>query len=93
MLANLELRYDLPWNFGFDIFLDAGRLDEDLSTIFNWDTYYVNTGFGIYYRTPIGPIRVEFPIILNDPNIALGRDEDLNRKWYEMINFGLLFAF
>jgi len=93
MMANLELRYDLPWNFGFDVFLDAGRLDEDLSTIFNWDSYYVNTGFGIYYRTPIGPIRVEFPIILNDPNIALGRDEDLNRKWYEMINFGLLFAF
>ncbi|MEA2077246.1 MAG: BamA/TamA family outer membrane protein [Candidatus Marinimicrobia bacterium] len=91
MMANVELRFDLPWNFGIDVFLDAGRLDNDLTTIANWDSYYVNTGFGIYYKTPIGPIRVEFPILLNDPNIALDRDQ--GRKWYEMINFGLLFAF
>lgn len=91
MMANVELRFDLPLNFGIDLFLDAGKLDNDLTTITDWNSYYVNTGFGIYYKTPIGPIRVEFPILLNDPNIALGRDQE--RDWYEYINFGLLFAF
>ena len=91
MMANLELRFDLPWNFGFDVFLDVGRLDNDMSRIFEWDTYYVNTGLGIYTRTPIGPIRIEFPIRLNDPDIALNRDQD--KTFWNSINFGLLFAF
>ena len=91
MMANLELRIDLPWNFGIDIFLDAGRLDDDLSTIIDWRSYYVNTGAGIYYKTPIGPIRIEFPIILNNPNI--GTDQEEVRNFWNSINFGLLFAF
>jgi outer membrane protein assembly factor BamA len=92
MMANLELRYDLPWNFGLDIFLDAGRLDDDLSTIFDWSSYYVNTGIGLYYKTPIGPIRVEVPILLNNPNKGTDR-EVTDRTIWNTINVGLLFAF
>jgi outer membrane protein insertion porin family len=92
MMANLELRYDLPWNFGLDIFLDAGRLDDDLSKIFDWSSYYVNTGIGLYYKTPIGPIRVEVPILLNNPNKGTDR-EVTDRTIWNTINVGLLFAF
>jgi len=91
MMANLELRFDLPWNFGIDTFLDAGRLDDDLTTITDWSSYYINTGIGIYYKTPIGPIRVEFPILLNNPNQGTPQEED--RTFWNSINFGLLFAF
>lgn len=92
MMANLELRFDLPWNFGIDMFLDAGRLDDDLTTITDWSSYYVNTGVGIYYKTPIGPIRVEFPILLNNPNKGTTQEEE-DRTFWTSINFGLLFAF
>ncbi|MCK4813488.1 MAG: BamA/TamA family outer membrane protein [Candidatus Marinimicrobia bacterium] len=91
LMANVELRFDLIWNFGVNAFIDAGRLDNDFSEVLNWDGYYVNTGFGIYYKTPIGPIRIELPIIINDPNIGLNRDPE--RTFFTRIKFGLLFAF
>ncbi len=91
LMGNLELRLDLIWNFGVNIFLDAGKLDDDFSNIADWNAYYVNTGFGIYYKTPIGPVRIELPIIINDPNI--GTDRDIEKPFINRINFGLLFAF
>ena len=92
LMANVELRADLIWDFGVNAFLDVAMLDDDLSGIMNWSDYYVNTGLGIYYKTPIGPIRIEIPIILNNPNIALDRVCVKNSIW-DYINFGLLFAF
>ena len=86
-LANIELRQDIAGNFGVNIFVDAGRLDNDMSGIFDWDSYFLNTGFGIYYKTPIGPIRVELPIILNDPREG---EKDLT---FGTLCFGVLFAF
>ncbi|MBN2781301.1 MAG: hypothetical protein JXR21_05000, partial [Candidatus Marinimicrobia bacterium] len=57
----------------------------------DWSGYYINTGFGIYYKTPIGAIRVELPIILNDPNPVQTPDE--GGSFFDRIIFGLLFAF
>lgn len=91
IMGNLELRTDLVWNFGVNVFLDAGRLDEDFSGITDWEKYYVNTGLGIYYKTPIGPVRLEFPILINNPN--KGTVLDVEQSFFERINFGLLFAF
>ena len=91
VLGNVELRFDLIWNFGVNAFVDAGRLDNDLSELTDWKGYYVNTGFGIYYKTPIGPVRVELPVILNDPNA--GTPLDREQTFFQRINFGLLFAF
>jgi outer membrane translocation and assembly module TamA len=88
----VELRADLIWNFGVNAFLDVGMLDDNFSSIMNWSNYYVNTGFGIYYKTPIGPVRIEFPIILNNPNKDLDRDL-VDKTFWNYINFGLLFAF
>lgn len=87
VLANIELRQDLFWNIGVNLFVDAGRLEDDLSHSLDWGGYFVNTGLGLYYRTPIGPIRVEFPFILNDPR------EDARQFYYSRISFGVLFAF
>jgi outer membrane protein insertion porin family len=91
LMANVELRAELIWNFGVNAFLDVGMLDDDFSNITNLNDYYVNTGLGIYYKTPIGPIRIEFPIKINDPNV--GTDRDPERTFWNSINFGLLFAF
>ena len=92
LMGNVELRADLIWNFGINAFLDVGMLGNDFSNITNWGDYYVNTGFGIYYKTPIGPIRIEIPIILNNPNIALDRVR-VKEDFWDYINIGLLFAF
>lgn len=87
ILGNIELRMDLVWNFGIDVFVDAGRLEDDFSNILDWSGYFMNTGIGIYYKTPIGPVRVEFPFILNDPS---GNENEFT---FNRISFGLLFAF
>jgi len=92
LMANVELRADLIWNFGVNAFLDVGMLDNDFSNMTNWSDYYVNTGFGIYYKTPIGPVRIEFPIILNNPNAGLDRDP-VDKTFWNYVNIGLLFAF
>ncbi|MDZ7821186.1 MAG: POTRA domain-containing protein [Candidatus Marinimicrobia bacterium] len=91
VMGNVELRTDLIWNFGVNVFLDAGRLDSDFSGITEWNGYYVNTGVGIYYKTPIGPVRVELPLIINDPNAGTVRERE--EGFFQRINFGLLFAF
>ncbi len=87
ILGNIELRIDMVWNFGIDVFVDAGRLEDDFSNILDWSGYFMNTGIGIYYKTPIGPVRVEFPFILNDPS---GNENEFT---FNRISFGLLFAF
>jgi len=91
MLGNIELRYDLIWNFGVTAFLDAGQLADDFSHIGDIGSYYMNTGFGIYYKTPIGPVRLELPIIINDPRSGTGGEDE--RNFFNRIIFGLLFAF
>lgn len=87
-LGNIELRYDIIWNFGVNTFLDVGKLSDNFSDFTQWENYYVNTGFGIYYKTPIGAVRLEIPIRLNDP----GDSDDYESIWQRLI-FGLLFAF
>jgi outer membrane translocation and assembly module TamA len=91
VMANAELRMDLLWNFGVNLFIDAGRLDSDFREMLKVDKYYINSGFGIYYKTPIGPVRLELPILINNPN--KGTELDIERSFFRRINFGLLFAF
>ncbi|MBW6458357.1 MAG: BamA/TamA family outer membrane protein [FCB group bacterium] len=91
ILGNAELRYDLIWNFGLTAFLDAGQLNDDFSHAGDLRSYYINTGFGIYYKTPIGPVRIELPIIINDPRA--GTDPGEEKNFFDRIIFGLLFAF
>jgi outer membrane protein insertion porin family len=88
-LANVELRINLPWNFGLEFFADAGHLHETYRGVWNWDQFYVSVGPGITYSTFIGPVRLEFPFVLADPK---GRFQRWDQPEKHFI-IALLFAF
>jgi outer membrane protein assembly complex protein YaeT len=80
LMNNLELRFPLLGdNIGGVFFLDSGNVYSDIQDIsfrfrqknlqdFN---YMVQSGgFGIRYRTPIGPVRVDFSLSPNSPRFV-----------------------
>lgn len=89
LVNNLELRFPLIGdNLGGVLFHDAGNVYSDLKNInFKWSQkdltdfdYMVHAfGFGIRYRTPIGPVRVDLALTPNSPrfNGFEGSREDL----------------
>lgn len=89
LVNNLELRFPLIGdNLGGVLFHDAGNVYSELKNIrFNWNQkdltnfdYMVHAvGFGIRYRTPIGPVRVDLAFTPNSPrfNGFQGSREDL----------------
>jgi outer membrane protein insertion porin family len=78
LINTLELRFPLLGdNIGGVVFHDAGNVYTDLSKVsFRYNQkdltdfdYMVHAiGFGIRYRTPIGPIRVDMGYALNPPS-------------------------
>ena len=74
---NFELRFPLIGdNLGGVIFHDAGNVYSDVSKVsFNWKQkgvtdfdYMVHAiGFGVRYRTPIGPVRIDLAFTPNSP--------------------------
>ncbi len=86
---NLELRFPLIGdNLGGVFFHDAGNVYSDLKRInFKWRQdgltdfdYMVHSfGFGVRYRTPIGPVRIDLALTPNSPrfNGFEGSREDL----------------
>jgi outer membrane protein insertion porin family len=89
LVNNLELRFPLIGdNLGGVFFHDAGNVYTDLKRInFKWKQdgltdfdYMVHSfGFGIRYRTPIGPVRIDLALTPNSPrfNGFQGSREDL----------------
>ena len=77
LINNLELRFPLIGdNLGGVFFHDAGNVYSDLRRVrFNWSQkgitdfdYMVHAvGFGIRYRTPIGPVRIDLAFTPNSP--------------------------
>jgi outer membrane protein insertion porin family len=64
VFGGLELRYDLRRTLAFAVFTDAGSVyprvsDVDLSEIF------YTTGLGLRYKTPVGPVRIDWGLKLN----------------------------
>jgi len=88
-LASVELRVNLPWNFGLEFFADAGHLHETYHGLWNPDRFYVSAGPGITYSTFIGPVRFEFPFVIADPK---GRFQPWDQPEKHFI-IALLFAF
>ncbi len=78
LVNSLELRFPLIGdNLGGVFFHDAGNVYSELKTVsFRWHqngltdfNYMVHAfGFGIRYRTPIGPVRVDLAFVPNSPN-------------------------
>ena len=89
MVNSLELRFPMVGdNLGGVFFHDAGNVYSELKTVsFRWTqngakdfNYMVHAiGFGIRYRTPIGPVRVDLAFVPNSPyfNGFRGSREDL----------------
>ncbi len=77
LFNNLELRFPLIGdNLGGVIFHDAGNVYSEISKVrFNWNQkgvtdfdYMVHAiGFGMRYRTPIGPVRIDLAFTPNSP--------------------------
>ena len=87
LFSNLELRFPLLGeNIGGVIFEDAGNIYSRISDIsfrlrqpsireFNYMVHAV--GFGIRYKTPIGPVRVDLAYSINPPSFV-GFKGDIN---------------
>ena len=58
IVMNGELRVAVWRDFGAAVFVDGGNVF-DRVTEFDWGELRGGTGFGIRYRSPIGPIRVD----------------------------------
>lgn len=58
--ASLETRYQLTENLVLAVFLDLGQVTQDRIGVDDLPTLQWALGFGLRYRTPIGPIRVDF---------------------------------
>ena len=66
-LVRTEIRFHLGENYDGAVFLDAGELL--LSPLnFSFAAIAVGTGFGIRYKTPIGPLMLDIGIRIVDGN-------------------------
>jgi outer membrane protein assembly complex protein YaeT len=77
VIFNAELRVPVRGGLGVVAFFDSGNVfartsDVDLAALRS------AIGFGVRYRSPVGPIRVDIGYKLNRRNIALGRREGLS---------------
>ncbi|MFA6955406.1 MAG: outer membrane protein assembly factor BamA [Thermoanaerobaculia bacterium] len=84
LIGNIELRYPLTDSLGVATFVDAGQVWRLVSTV-DFDYLKYAVGAGVFYRTPVGPIR--FDLAYN-----IDADEAHNEsKWLEFITIGFAF--
>lgn len=60
--ASIEYRHPIRGNFVGAVFLDGARLDDPQLSALAGSAAAVTPGFGIRYRSPIGPVRVDIGI-------------------------------
>lgn len=65
--ASTELRFPIWRGIGGVVFVDAGQIALESATFRAGDVLY-STGGGLRYRTPIGPLRLDFGYVLNPPS-------------------------
>ncbi len=75
VIANAELRVPVHGGLGVVGFVDTGNVFASTNDI-NVDEFRTALGFGLRYKSPIGPIRVDLGFKLHRETIA-GRLEDL----------------
>ncbi len=64
-LSNFELRFPMFWKIGGEIFYDGGFLTNTLKDEIKW---YWNIGYGLTFRTPLGPARFDIAYPFADKN-------------------------
>ena len=82
-LTNIEFRIQLNESLGINIFYDGGILSDNYENFIKSKLGW-NTGIGLTYSTPLGPVRLDYavPFIEDDINIRNGK-----------INFGVQYLF
>lgn len=79
-LFNLEGRQFLSKNFGFNIFTDFGQVFSSYKK-FKFDDLVGGYGIGVFFLTPIGPLRIE----VSKKYESVSWDDDL--QWYFSFGF------
>ena len=67
---NLEYRISLPFRFGVVTFFDCGCIDNKIN-LNKTEFLKADIGIGLRYFTPIGPLRADFGLPLNDSGYGL----------------------
>ena len=82
-LTNIEFRIQLNESLGINIFYDGGILSDNYENFIKSKLGW-NTGIGLTFSTPLGPVRLDYavPFIEDDINIRNGK-----------INFGVQYLF
>ena len=63
---SIELRHPITETIGAAVFLDAGQVSVKKFDL-PYDDLDYGTGFGVSYKTPIGPLRVDLGFPLERP--------------------------
>ena len=72
LLFNVEWRVKAVGDLGVAVFFDAGNVWSDWKKL-NLAEIRPGTGLGLYYMTPVGPIRADYGVKLDKkPNESLG---------------------
>ncbi len=79
ILTNWELRIPLFWLIGMEVFIDGGNLSDSFQSI-TVDNMHWDAGAGIVIQSPLGPVRVDYAVQLEDTRNS-------------MILLGVLYAF
>ena len=76
IIINNELRFPVWGNVGAVAFLDVGNVFETVSTM-ELGRLRGGAGFGLRYRSPIGPIRIDLGFKLDRRDFGSGTREGL----------------
>jgi outer membrane protein assembly complex protein YaeT len=87
VVLNAEMRVALFGGFGGAAFLDAGNVFADANAI-DFTKLRAAAGFGLRYRSPVGPIRIDLGFKLDRRELAPGR---LERRSILHISLGQAF--
>jgi outer membrane protein assembly complex protein YaeT len=87
VILNAEMRVALFREFGGAVFLDAGNVFADANAI-DLSKLRAAAGFGLRYRSPVGPIRIDLGFKLDRRELAPGR---LERRSVLHISLGQAF--
>ncbi len=64
VILNQELRFPLYGDLGATVFVDVGNVFPRVSDMFKDFDLRSTAGVGLRYRTPVGPVRMEYGWIL-----------------------------
>jgi outer membrane protein insertion porin family len=81
-IGNIELRYPLTESLGFATFVDAGQVWRLVENV-DFDDLRYAVGAGLFFRTPVGPIRIDLAYNVD----ALPHESE----WLEFVTIGFAF--